>query len=107
MKAEWTNKDVLIQSETTGQSKSILVIDTPKNCAKCNLMFLQGIGESICNAVDWSRRPSWCPLKPLPQKRNTSKLQDFGNFQIVWTDRTIYQNEGWNACLDAILGETE
>lgn len=46
-------------------------------------------------------------LKPLPQKRNTSKLQSFGNFQIVWTDRTIYQNEGWDACIDEIMGETE
>jgi len=46
-------------------------------------------------------------LKPLPQKKNTSKLQGFGYSQIMWTNKTIHQNEGWNACLDEILGETE
>ena len=46
-------------------------------------------------------------IRPLPQKKNTSKLQGFGNTQIVWTDRIIHQNEGWNDCLDEIVGETE
>ena len=78
-------------------SKSILVIDTPKNCAECKLMFLQGIGESICNAVDWSRRPSWCPLRPLPEKRIN---KDCLVIHEIW-------NEGWNACLDEIAGEGE
>ena len=99
MKAEWTNKDVLTQSETTGQSKSILVIDTPKNCAECKLMFLQGIGESICNAVDWSRRPSWCPLKPLPEKMIAEMVM--GN---KFAEGCVH---GWNDCIDAITGETE
>ena len=96
MKAEWTNKDVLTQSETTGQSKSILVIDTPKNCAECKLMFLQGIGESICNAVDWSRRPTWCPLRPLPEM-NTWDVTENGHVTEF--------AEGWNACLEEIEGE--
>ena len=46
-------------------------------------------------------------LKPMPQRKNTNKLQDFGNAQIVWIDKTIYRNEGWNACIDEIMGETE
>ena len=96
MKAEWTNKDVFTQSETTGQSKSILVIDTPNNCAECKLMFLQGIGESICNAVDWSRRPSWCPLKPLPQKVE----MDFNEYYEGMAD-------GWNACIDEIVDDND
>lgn len=74
--------------------KSILVIDTPKNCAECKLMYLQGIGESICNAVDWEERPSWCPLRPLPHK-----------LQADWY--TDGYKEGFNACLDAITGEKE
>ena len=98
MKAEWTNKDVLTQSETTGQSKSILVIDTPKNCAECKLMFLQGIGESICNAVDWSRRPSWCPLRTLP----SFKAVDLNDTRDV-----VMFCHGWNTCLAEIIGETK
>ena len=104
MKAEWTNKDVLTQSETTGQSKSILVIDTPKNCAECKLMYLQGVGESICNAVDWERRPSWCPLKPLPEKMS---MRDEAQFYLGYMNgKTKYLgfNEGYNACLEDILG---
>lgn len=94
MKAEWTNKDVLTQSETTGQSKSILVIDTPKNCAECKLMYLQGIGESICNAVDWERRPSWCPLKDLPSKMIPEMVM--GN---KFAEGCV---QGWNDCIEEI-----
>ena len=101
MKAEWTNKDILTQSETTGQSKSILVIDTPKNCAECKLMFLQGIGESICNAVDWSRRPTWCPLRPLPKRKDEGSVLKPLPFEVY-----MYRY-GFNECLDAITGETE
>ena len=97
MKAEWTNKDVLTQNETTGQSKSILVIDTPKNCAECKLMYLQGIGESICNAVDWKRRPLWCPLKPLPDKKPVSYHDD-----IYGDVEKNYTNIGWNLCLEEL-----
>lgn len=46
-------------------------------------------------------------LKPLPQKKNISKIQGFGYSQIMWTNKTIHQNEGWNACIDDIIGETE
>ena len=82
--------------------KAILVIDTPKNCAECKLMFLQGIGESICNAVDWSRRPSWCPLKDLPS--NKEMKGDWENVVDVWVDGANY---GYNKCLNDISGETE
>ena len=74
--------------------KAILVIDMPKNCAECKLIHLQGIGESICNAVDWEERPSWCPLRPLPHK-----------LQADWY--TDGYKEGFNACLEEITGETE
>lgn len=82
--------------------KAVLVIDMPNNCGECKLIHLQGIGESICDAVDWSKRPSWCPLKPLPNYRdNSKKPQDYAD---VWIDGA---KTGWNACLDEITGETE
>ena len=47
--------------------KAILVVDMPNNCEECKIIYLQGRGESsICDSGDWSKRPSWCPLKPLP-----------------------------------------
>ena len=96
MKAEWTNKDSL-SIESTGQ-KAILVIDMPKNCAECKLMYLQGIGESICNAVDWEERPSWCPLKPIP----SFKAVDLNDARDV-----VMFCHGYNTCLNEITGETE
>ena len=77
--------------------KSILVVDTPKNCSECKLMYLQGIGESICNAVDWEERPSWCPLKPFPQEREFGKR----NILPIKVDGNSF-TLGWNACLKEI-----
>lgn len=100
MKAEWTNADNLTPSETTG--KSMLILDTPKNCAECKLMFLQGIGKGICNAVDWEERPPQCPLRPLPQEKEILEYDE-------WTDDDWDKGYvgGWNACLREITGETE
>lgn len=79
--------------------KAILVIDMPKSCAECKLIHLQGIGESICNAVDWEERPSWCPLRPLPDRENPARLKDGTYFKAYDT--------GWNDCLAEITGEIE
>lgn len=97
MKAEWTNKDSLTSGETT---KAVLVVDLPKNCAECKLMYLQGIGEGICNAVDWEERPSWCPLRPMPKKDDGKLTEYCGDWGCGYAD-------GWNTCLDKIMGETE
>ena len=86
--------------------KAILVIDMPKNCAKCKLRYLQGIGESICNAVDWEERPSWCPLRPLPTKKEHSGEDN--PYSDNYEDEYEYQyREGYNICLREITGETE
>ena len=80
-------------------NKAVLVIDMPKNCAECKLIHLQGIGERICNAVDWPSRPSWCPLRPLPQK-TYAEFPD--SYKYGYAD-------GRNACLDEItdhIGES-
>lgn len=69
--------------------KAILVIDMPTNCAKCKLAHLQGIGESICNAVDWDRRPEWCPLKPMPKRKDI-------------LDSRMKTAIGWNECIEEI-----
>ena len=98
MKAEWTNKDSL-SIESTGQ-KAILVIDMPKNCAKCKLMYLQGIGEGICNATDWEERPSWCPLKPMPEKLQFQEPFN-DDYTVSWASRLGFV-DGWNACIEEI-----
>ena len=69
--------------------KAILVVEMPKNCAKCKLQYLQGIGEAICNAVDWEERPSWCPLKPMPEKQEYAVLSPS-------------YRRGWNDCIEEL-----
>ena len=78
--------------------KAILVIDMPKNCAECKLMYLQGIGESICNAVDWEKRPSWCPLKEMPNKLKSAS--EYGSDEEYIKRLIIWKKE-----IDEILGD--
>lgn len=102
MKVEWTNKDSLTSGETT---KAILVIDLPKSCYKCPMMFDDGNGiwcgverdkdgdmhMRVHYYCDENGRPSWCPLRPMPQKKEIAE-------QIV---------EQINAKIGEIIGETD
>jgi hypothetical protein len=91
-------------------SKSILVIDTPKNCydcpfgtAYCGELEYVGYCE-LADCLDYDvilmteehydceskSRPDWCPLKPLPKKR---KYRYYNG-----------DTRGWNDCIDKIAG---
>ena len=70
--------------------KSILVIETPKDCDECPLNC-----ECFCTILDEDapyslKEKCGCPLKPLPKKKNT----DFH-------PNIVYAN-GWNDCLKEI-----
>lgn len=79
-------------------SKSVLVIDTPENCGKCKF-----ISEFWCRAMGDRRVPNndvipvWCPLKPLPEKKE----------YIVPIDNVESQKDiiavGWNTCINMIV----
>jgi hypothetical protein len=99
--------------------KSALVTDTPKNCYDCPF------GTEYCGDSEYEgccelaecldsdmrliteehydyeseSRPDWCPLKPLPEKKE----------YIVPTNNVESQKDiiavGWNACLREITGE--
>ena len=115
MKAEWTNKDVLTQSETIGQSKAVLVLDEmPKSCHACPLTYIDygddayyGANTTRCvidkDIIPHHGRWDECPLKTLPQK----KEETFA----YWIARGCNDPEsyinGWNDAIDEILGETE
>lgn len=102
-------------------SKSVLVIDTPKNCYDCPF------GTEYCGNLEYEgccelaecldsdmrliteehydyeskSRPEWCPLKLLPEKKE----------YIVPIDNVESQKDiiavGWNACIDVITREAE
>ncbi len=103
MKAEWTNNDSLTTSQTT---KAILVIDKPESCTSCLLgiynkkWFCLKTLKDI-DITDRYNIPEWCPLRPLPQKKEIRDSIQFRGFAEE------YRKEGWNECLDEITGETE
>ena len=79
-------------------NKSVLVIDTPENCGKCKF-----ISDFWCSAIHYRRVPNndvipgWCPLKPLPERKE----------YIVPIDNIESQKDiiavGWNACINTIV----
>ena len=78
--------------------KAILVLDDmPENCFKCKLQdwancrIVKG-----CNTGD--TRPDWCPLKPMIEKKDRNK---------VVGDYLRGRCDGYNACIDEILGDKE
>lgn len=98
--------------------KSLLIIGTPKNCGDCPCA---GEEFGICQAdekhrdCDWYKIPSWCPLKPMPQKKEVevNEIEDIMHTEYSIED--IYTNKyvatirlatdklislGWNACLE-------
>ncbi len=76
--------------------KAILVIDMPETCEACPLTEWAG---SYCRLVGMfcaeDERPSWCPLRELPEKYSQDHLSSFGGDYYT----------GYNHCLEDILGE--
>lgn len=86
-------------------SKAVLVMDMPEQiCQKCKLCYETENGdEYMCCAVGKlvpdGEKPDWCPLRELPEK--IPELES--GYESI--NRTLHR-EGWNDCLDRILGET-
>jgi len=101
-------------------SKSVLVIDAPENCydcpfgteycgdseyegccelAECLDSDMRLIAEEYYDYESESR-PDWCPLKPLPERKE----------YIVPIDNVESQKDiiavGWNACINKITGKS-
>ena len=77
--------------------KAILVIDMPKNCSECP-MFGNTHDYQYCEVTDWitdgTYKPSWCPLKPMPEKMIAEMVM--GN---KFAEGCV---QGWNDCLEEI-----
>ena len=75
--------------------RSTLVIETPDKCKDCPLSYwgIDGLNCKPLRKMIEDDKPDWCPLRPMPE-------------QMSW-GHTIDYIEGYNACLEEILGETE
>ena len=78
--------------------KAILVLkEMPKECDECPLY--DGAWGVYCmatnNPVKAEEKPSWCPIKPMPSKKDVDYSKEF-DYQDG------YYAEGWNDCLEEI-----
>lgn len=80
--------------------KAILVIDMPKDCWDCPCNW----GDVMCNMekgvehdLPDKGRLENCPLRPLPQREPEYFTSNGEEVHDVYF-------QGWNACLDEILG---
>lgn len=81
--------------------KSLLVLNTPKNCEECilckrafdNCYYCMATNQII---VDVSLKKHGCPLNKMPQRKSLRcRLPEY--------DTDTHYEQGYNACLDDIL----
>ena len=78
--------------------KAILVIDMPKGCCECNCAI--DLCHGTIPSQEWyDKRPSWCPLRPLPEKGTMENVEPC-EYNQGFVD-------GRNHTIDLITGETE
>ena len=75
--------------------KKMLIVEEPDSCETCPLRSYSNL-MLMCTPMREAASDVECPLKPLPEK-NTWGITKNGHV-------TEYA-EGWNACIDEILGE--
>lgn len=83
--------------------KAVLVIDMPETCGECVMRHSTvswGYAWADVCRLNWKEhtgegRPSWCPLKPLPKKR------DVENAGTNYGEEPWF-SDGWNACIEEI-----
>lgn len=82
-------------------AKAVLIMDDmPECCADCCCGYFERDSKElnlICGATGEDAnnvgKPDWCPLRELPEKKETNYYMNNKGKGIV---------EGWNACLDVI-----
>ena len=92
-------------------SKAVLVMDMPNSCMGCNFLYCD-VESNVdsCQAREISKpinlekedKPDWCPLRPMPDK---NEILHTNQYQFGVLGRGF--SEGWNACIDKILGGVE
>lgn len=94
-------------------SKSVLVLETPESCLDCQFCHELDEGvEACCSIMDDGKdkslmkkidceygyckgKPDWCPLKPLPKKKEERDWRS--KLSLEWV-------RGWNTCISKITG---
>lgn len=79
--------------------KAILVIDMPKGCCECNCAI--DLCHGTIPSQEWyNKRPSWCPLRPIPDKAGERLIEGLDRLEEIKNNvRVSYVND--------LMGETE
>ena len=104
----------------------MIIIDTPNSCVTCPLSHYNAMySEHQCqgkdyyetiNDFDWQRKqvggkdlkPDWCPLSPVPSKKDLSHYVQRGDTQSITHMIMSMHDVGYNNCIDDILkGEND
>lgn len=93
-------------------AKAVLIMDKPESCDMCDFVDdeqpprygektlycgVPGNGEDVTDYI--ACRPEFCPLRELPEKKETVHPQECYD-NSYWTDE---MKAGFNACWDKIL----
>ena len=82
--------------------KAILVKDMPSGCINCKLYDYPSsrcfVNGKFQNDISEDYKPDWCPLKPMPYNLK-NQIGD-----TEWQDGFV---DGFNSCIDEILGGKE
>lgn len=102
--------------------KAILVVDKPESCTSCllGIYHKRWFCLKTLKDIDITDRyniPSWCPLKPMPQKKEVEVNEIEDIMRTEYSIEDIYTNKyvatirlatdklisiGWNACLEEL-----
>lgn len=89
-------------------AKVMLIIDEPNSCISCPCIYFpntpylnpycKGYSNLSVEETYKKEKPTWCPLREVPQKKDINEA-------ILVSERGYV--EGYNACLDELLGGGE
>ena len=82
-------------------SKGIIAVDIPENCRDCKYFgFVCKITGERCNRYNQDKRPVWCPIRSIPEKKDI-----IGNLKDQEESKRDLVRAGWNMCIDELLKE--
>lgn len=101
-----------MNERTGGNGMKVLLIEESETCAECLLgiynrrWFCLATGKDIDLLKSRYEKPTWCPLRPLPTKKEHS--EEGNPCSDNYEDEYEYEyREGYNTCLREITGETK
>lgn len=98
--------------------KAVLIMDMPRECWECDLTCENTSGLTLCKLTGEGLYPMRskevrlenCPLRELPEKKREITIDEmcregYSREEISLEVLRSMVAEGWNACLDNILGK--